>query len=72
MPAERTVLALAVRRMDPGRARALRLLLPDFAWRNGWLQVPLGDESPEEVLAACCAVGLEIRESRVVRSAERG
>lgn len=72
MPADHAVLALAVRRMDPGRAQALRLLLPDFAWRDGWLRVPLRDESPEEVLAACCAVGLEIRESHVVRYAERG
>jgi hypothetical protein len=66
------VLIVRVTGIDPGRLRALRLLVPDFEWRGEALRVPLADQSPEEVLAACCAVGLLVRRSRVEPPGARG
>lgn len=63
--ADGPVLLVLVRGADRGRLQALRLLLDQFDCRGDQLTVPLADTSPEEVLAACCAVGLEVRGSRV-------
>lgn len=51
----------------PGALGRLRSRLPDTVWRSREIVVPLDHHTAEEVLALCCALGVQVRRSRVMR-----
>ena len=72
MPGPTAVLLLRLATLEESRLARLGELVSGFSRTGDGLAVLLGDLRPEEILAACSAVGLRVRGSRVVMLPRRG